>query len=241
MSLSRLILGTVVMLVAGVVAVSAGWWFFVREDNQLATSAPDIPSELVEAAQTPGSSETPSSQGLTFVILADRSEAAYFADEKLASLPLPSTAKGATNDIEGAFHLTADGWALDTSQQSVIRVGLANLVSGEDRRDNRVREALEVSTYPTATFTITSVTGVDPSLPADQEQEFQMTGVLDLHGVQKEVTWDVQARREGNVLTALATTNFRYEDFNIPVLNIAGFVTVEEDVTLQMQIVAQAQ
>jgi hypothetical protein len=58
--------------------------------------------------------------------------------------------------------------------------------------------------------------------------------------VQKEVTWEVEARREGNVITALATTNLMYEDSGIPVLNIGGFVSVEDDVTLQMQIIAQA-
>jgi polyisoprenoid-binding protein YceI len=67
-----------------------------------------------------------------------------------------------------------------------------------------------------------------------------VSGTLEIKGVQREVTWDVKARRDGNVLTALATINFRYEDFDIPVLNIGGFVTVEEDVTLQVQLTAQA-
>jgi hypothetical protein len=62
---------------------------------------------------------------------------------------------------------------------------------------------------------------------------------MDLHGVQKELTWEVKARRQDDVITGLAIVNFRYEDFNIPVLTIAGIVTVEEDVTLQVTIVAQ--
>ena len=56
--------------------------------------------------------------------------------------------------------------------------------------------------------------------------------------MQKEVTWEVEARREGDVITALATTTLLYEDFGISVLNIGGFVSVEDDVTLQMDIVA---
>ena len=75
---------------------------------------------------------------------------------------------------------------------------------------------------------------------AGAEQDVQLTGVLDLHGVQKEVTWDVKARHDGNVITALATTKFNFSDFNIPVLNIAGFVSVQDGVTLQVQVVAQA-
>jgi polyisoprenoid-binding protein YceI len=105
-------------------------------------------------------------------------------------------------------------------------------------RDRRMHEAIESSRFPTATFTIANVSGYDPSMAEGEEQTLQMTGALDLHGVQRDVTWEVKARREGDVITALATTNFLYEDFNIPVLNIAGIVSVEEDVTLQVQIVA---
>jgi polyisoprenoid-binding protein YceI len=67
-----------------------------------------------------------------------------------------------------------------------------------------------------------------------------MTGVLDVHGVEKEVTWEVEARREGDVITALATTTFLYADFGVTAPSIGGFVSVEDDVTLQMQIIAQA-
>jgi hypothetical protein len=63
---------------------------------------------------------------------------------------------------------------------------------------------------------------------------------MDLHGVQRELTWDVLATRQGNVIAALATTSFLYADFDIPILNIGGFVSVEEDVTIQVQLIAVA-
>lgn len=47
------------------------------------------------------------------------------------------------------------------------------------------------------------------------------------------------ARRDANLITALATITFKYADFNIPLLNIAGFVSVKDSVTLQVQIVAE--
>lgn len=233
------------VLAIGIAATAAGWWFFIREDNKLATSAPEIPSDLVAASPTAAAGATtapdPSADGaLTFVVIPERSEAAYFAGETLAGLGVPSTAKGATTEITGEFHLTEDGLALSDAAESSFTVQLANLKSNEERRDNRVREALEVQTYPAATFTVTSVTGYDPAIADGEEQSLLLTGALDLHGVQREVTWDVQARREGDIFTALATVNFRYDDFNVPVLNIGGFVSVEDDVTLQVQIVAQA-
>jgi polyisoprenoid-binding protein YceI len=120
-------------------------------------------------------------------------------------------------------------------------VNLKTLKSDKDMRDTRVQNmALETSKFPTATFTATKVTGFDKSIPGGQEQTLQLTGMLDLHGVQKEVTWEVKARRDGNVITGLATTSFKYGDFNIPILNIANFVSVQDGVTLQATIVAQA-
>jgi polyisoprenoid-binding protein YceI len=234
----KLILGGLAaVVIVGAVAVG-GWWFFIREDNELATNAPAIPTELVSSTSTPETSET---GGLTFRIIPERSEAAYFADEQLATLTVPSTAKGATQNIEGEFYLTADGFELDPSRESSFTVDLTTLTSDQERRDNRVRsDGLRTDQFPTATFTATSVSGIDPELPLDQEHTFFLTGMLELRGVEKEVTWEVKARREGNVLTALATLNFLYSDFDIPLLNIGGFVSVEDDVTLQVQVVAEA-
>lgn len=223
-------------------AAAAGWYFVIRDDAKLADSAPEIPDDLRSPtasgspATAPGSAE-PGEGG--FVILADRSTASYFADEKLASLSLPSTAQGTTNEIEGVLHLTDDG--LDPGKESVFTVDVSNLSSGEGRRDNRVREALEVSQYPVATFIASAVDGPVGDLNAESDTALTLTGMLDLHGVEKEVVWDVLARRDGDIITATATVNFLYEEFDIPLLNIANFVTVEDDVTLQVQIVAQAE
>lgn len=240
MTIRRVLGGGIVLLVLAVAAIAAGWWFFIREDNELATNAPEIPADLVEQTPASSSGETASGDGQAFTIISDRSEAAYFADEKLARLPLPSTAKGATRDITGTFYLTEDGLDLDPDRESTFTVDLRTITSDEGMRDRRVQnDALQTSQFPTATFTATDVSGYDPSIPEGEEQSLQLTGMMDLHGVQKEITWDVRARRNGKVITALATVNFRYDDFNITAPNIAGFVSVEEDVTLQVQIVAQ--
>ncbi|MBI2723954.1 MAG: YceI family protein [Chloroflexi bacterium] len=252
MPFPRIAVGAVAVAIIIAAAGIAGWWFFIRTDAKLATNAPQIPTDLptrsaTTAASTPAStpsgSATPASGtgATTYTILSDRSEAAYFADEKLASLSVPSKAKGSTRDIQGQFYLTPDGLGLDPSRPSSFTVDLTTLKSDKDMRDARVQnQGLQTSTYPTATFTLTSVSGYDPAIPEGDEQSLTLTGTMDLHGVQKELTWDTKARRQGGVITALATTSFKFGDFNIPVLNIAGFVSVQETVTLQVQIVAQA-
>lgn len=253
MSLRRIVLIAPAILIAAIVVAVAGWWFFVRDDASLATSAPQIPADLVAKTPSPAAGSTPvggaagtpaqttSIGSLTFNIIPDRSEAAYFADEKLASLPVPSKAKGSTTAIAGSFTLTPAG-ALDPAQPAKFTVDLRTLSSDKSMRDDKVQNiALETSTYPTATFVATGVSGWDASAAAGTEQTLQLSGSLDLHGVTKQVTWEVKARHDGNVITALATTSFKFAEFNIPILNIAGFVSVQDSVTLQVQVVAQRQ
>jgi polyisoprenoid-binding protein YceI len=230
-----------VLAVLVVAAVVASWWFLIRDNAELATQAPEIPTGLARTTTTPPAEGGTPGVGdvLTYRVIPEQSEAAYFADEKLARLPLPSTAKGTTNEIDGQFFLTPDGTALAPGRTSEFTVDLRNLKSDEGGRDSRVQSALETDTFPTATFTLSSATGYDPAIPEGEEQTLQFTGTLDLHGVQREVTWDVKARRAEGVITGLATLTIRYEDYGIERPNIANFVTVNEDVTLQVQIVAQ--
>jgi polyisoprenoid-binding protein YceI len=118
-------------------------------------------------------------------------------------------------------------------------VDLTGLTSDESRRDQRVQQALETSRYPDATFVITSVEGYDPSIPEGEEQVLQLTGTLDLHGVQREVTWDVQAYREGDAISALATATISFADFGITAPTFQGLVSISEQATLQVQLIAE--
>ena len=259
---SWLFRGVVAALVLVVVAVGA-WWFFIRSDEELATAPQDFrtPEATTESASdTPAAGETatPDSAGeempaagaaptegfTTYAIVNNHpsvegvTEAAYFADEQFAGLSVPSTAKGATTDVSGAIHLGPDG--LDPGVDSVIVVNLTNLRSDESRRDNRVNGALQIGQFPEAVFTAERIEGWPGEIPEGEDVTLQLVGTMDLKGVQRELTWDVVARRQGDVISALATTNFLYADFEIPLLNIAGFVSVDNDVTLQMQIIAVA-
>lgn len=243
----KTILAVVAIGFAVVVVGVTGWWFLIRDDAEPKTNQQAITPELIAtttalASQPTAEATSPdggaSTGGLAFVIVPEQSEATYLADETLASVGVPSTAEGATQEIAGTLYLSEDGFALDPAQETKITVQLANLKTDQDRRDNRVREALEVDQFPEATFVATSVTGIEPALGPDAGQDFQLTGLMTLHGVEKEVTWDVKATRDGDIMTALATITILYTDFNITKPDIGGFVSVEDDVTLQMDIVA---
>lgn len=239
-----------------VVAVLAGvWWFFIRSEAEPATEplafrdATQTPSPTASAAGTPSptaGSGSGASAGFTrYVIVPEhpdvegRTESWYLAGETLARIGVPSTAKGTTSEVSGEFFIGPQG--LDPNNVSRVVVKLANLRSDESRRDARVRDALEVTRYPEASFTIEAIEGWPGEIPEGQDVRLTLVGTMDLHGVKRTLEWETVARRRGNVITALATTRFRYEDFDIPLLNIAGFVSVEEDVTVQIQVIAVAQ
>jgi polyisoprenoid-binding protein YceI len=251
------IIGTIAVVAIAAIAavgVAAGWYLLVRDDASLAEDPPDIPDVLISMTATPtpeaaatsptdvaeATEEPVASEAIAYTIQSDLSEAAYFVDEELASVGLPSTAKGATNEVTGTLYVLADLSGLDPAQTSQFVVGLTNLTSDESMRDNRVQQALETGTYSTATFTITSVTGYDPSIPEGQTQTMQLTGILDLHGVQNEVTWEVEAYREGTAISALATITINFSDYNITAPTFGGLVSISDQATLQVQLIATA-
>ncbi|HEX5938739.1 MAG TPA: YceI family protein [Dehalococcoidia bacterium] len=245
MRVRYLVAGLAAAAVVMVAVGAGGWWFLVREDAELATEPRAIPEEVSASDQAADDSATPPmgdvstpEETISFTIIPEFSEAAYFVDEELASLGLPSTAKGSTKSVEGALHLTTDG-ELAPDRESRFTVDLTTLMSSESRRDDRVQEALNTVTYPTATFIASELTGYDASLPEGSEQNLQLTGILDLHGVQKEITWTIVAIYEGDAMSGPATFEGLFADFGITPPNIAGFVTVEDDFTLQVQIVAE--
>lgn len=238
----------IVLAVAGI----ATWWFVIRSDASPLTDPKPIPTSLLNTSATPtpaitepGATADPTAaaaDGQTWTIVSGESEADYYVGETLASIGVPSTANGKTSDITGTFFLTADGTALDTSATSQFTVDLTTLQSDEDRRDNRVQEALETGQFPAATFTATSISGLDTSAIVDGATvTFNLNGTLELHGVTKDVTWTVEATRQSNVISAIANLDFLFADYGISPPNIGGFVSVQDHGTLQAVIIAQMQ
>lgn len=251
----RVLVATIAGLVAVFVALAAAWWFFIRSDAKPATeplafrdstpAASPSPTTPESSTATPATSGPTSSASTRYVIVSDhpsvegRTEAWYLAGETLARIGVPSTAKGVTSEVSGSFSIGPQG--LDPNHESKVVVRLANLRSDESRRDARVRDALEVTRFPEASFTIEAIEGWPGEIPEGQDVNLILVGTMNLHGLERTLEWKTVARRRGDVITALATTKFRYADFDIPVLNIAGFVSVEEEVTVQLQIIAVAQ
>lgn len=232
-------------------ALGAGWWFFIREDNRAQKDAAAVTDEVRQAARatptalpaatgsTPAASPGAAAAGVSTIrgqayrLVPGQAQAWYLAPEKLARLPTSSVAKGTTRDVTGEVHITNEG--LDPSVPTTFTVKLTSLQSDEGMRDRRVQSALETPRFPVATFTARSLTGLPATFGAEGII-LQLTGTLDLHGVQREVTWELKVTQDGDIISVLGTLKFRYSDFNITKPDIAGFVTVEDEVTVQVQL-----
>jgi len=244
-------LAIVLLVVAGV-----GWYFLIREDNEVQKEAAPVSDAVKQAAAaspttaaaaaTTGVSASPTVAapaagaastltGKNYKLVDGQSLAWYLAPEKLSRLPTSSVAKGQTSDVKGEFHLTADG--LNPAKPTKLTVGVARLKSEEARRDDRMRDALETTKFPTATFTATKLTGMPKDFTAT-DTVMHMTGILNVHGVAKEVTWELKVKRDGEILSGLATVKVKYTDFGMTKPAVAGFVTVEDELTLQIQLFA---
>ena len=253
--LGRIVSLAVVLLVSG----GAGWYFFIRQDNEAQKAAAPITDAVRAAAASPAASPSaapsptsaaPASTaapqaaaaasnlaGTSYTIIESQSLAWYLAPEKLASLPTSSVAKGTTNDVKGQFNFSASG--LDPARPTTFTVGLKTLKSNESRRDDRAQGALETSKFPSATFTAKTLTGIPKEFTAT-DSVMQMAGTLDLHGVKQDVVWELKVKKDGDIVSGLGTAKFKYTDFGIRKPDIGGFVSVEDEVTLQIQLFAKA-
>jgi polyisoprenoid-binding protein YceI len=223
--------------VAGVLTVVAIQ--LIRSDSvDLLTSAPEIPTAAgARPDPTPTASAAGGGEVFKFVIDGSQSKATYVVREKLAALPISTNAVGETRAISGEIYLTREGLYGDAS--SLIRVDMSTLRSDEARRDNFIRtNTLQANRFQFAEFVITGIEGFPQSHTEGAEIELKLTGNMTIRGVTKPLTFDVKARQAGDVLTGIADTTFKFQDFGMTPPDVA-LAKAEENIQLQIEIFAR--
>jgi polyisoprenoid-binding protein YceI len=174
---------------------------------------------------------------LVFQVVQGQSQAVFRVREQLAGRDLPNDAVGTTSAVSGQLVVQPDG-TIDASA-SKITVDLNSLATDSAMRDNFIkRTTLQTQQFPTAEFVPTEVEGLPSPLPASGEYTFELTGLMTIHGVQQEVTWDVTATRDGTDLTGTATTAFTFGDFGMTPPRAPVVLSVVDDVRLEVNLVA---
>lgn len=199
------------------------------------------PSPVAAASPTVGTSPaavasakpTTADEGLVLTFAPDGSEARYRVREQLAGRSLPSDAIGTTRGVTGSVAIGPSGAII--GDRSKIVVDLASLRSDSDRRDNWIRQnTLETGRFPTAEFVPGEARGLPTPLPTSGEAAFQLVRDLTVHGVTRLSTWDVTARFADREVTGLASTNLKITDFDMTPPRVGPVLSIEDDLTLEI-------
>jgi polyisoprenoid-binding protein YceI len=202
--------------VAAIIVLMAGTWAYI---NVFSDDAPapltlggvvtgNIPATTATTAAG-ATTEIPASFDGTWTATSG-SQAGYRVNEVLFGQS--TEAVGRTSNVDGA--LTIAGTKIETA---AVSIDLASVTSDKSQRDNQFRgRIMNVTQYPTATFTLTSPIDLG-TLPADGSTvTVPATGELTLHGTKKAVTTDVTAKRTGGLIQVNGTIPVVFADYKIP-------------------------
>jgi polyisoprenoid-binding protein YceI len=243
----------VVLAVAAVVALLGGILVvqqFLAGDGVARLTLPPSATASAEASATDDPSTDPSASSTTGAApgtataselagtwtVADSSVVGYRVREQLGGISALTDAVGRTSAVTGSATLEASGDALAVTAAS-FEADLSQLESDEGRRDNRIRTmGLESDRFPTATFVLTETIDVPGEALAGATVDVTLTGDLTIHGVTKSVAIPAQARLNGDRIEIVGALTFPFADFGMTPPDVAGFVQVEDDATLELLI-----
>ena len=162
--------------------------------------------------------------------------ARYKVREQLAGINFPSDAVGTTEAVTGVIVVKPDG-SIDAEQSKLI-VDLKTLTSDQQMRDGYIQNrTLETAKFPTMEFVPKRAVGLPAPLPAGMQAQagFQLIGDVTLHGVTKEVTWNVVATFGNELVGGRATTTLDYATFNMTKPSLARLVSVDDKIELEIE------
>lgn len=175
---------------------------------------------------------TPVAAEVRFTLAPTGNEARYRVREQLAGLDFPNDAIGKTSDVTGTLVFDDNGQVV--AEQSKIVIGLKTLASDKERRDGYVqRRTLVTDSFPTAEFTVRSVSRLDWPLPTSGALQFTITGDLTIKGVTRSTTWQVMANATPASYRGTASTRFTFEDFGLSKPRVASVLSVDDNIALE--------
>ena len=155
-------------------------------------------------------------------------------------LDLPIKAIGETSEVSGSIVFEDDGEVVKDS--SLLHVGLSGFRSDEDRRDRWVRSSLfDTRQFPNAELVVRGFDYLPWPLPESGEATFELYGDLTIQEVTKSVTWDVTAQFDGRSVTGLAKTMITFDQFELSKPTFAFILSVDDEIFLEIDIVASVE
>jgi polyisoprenoid-binding protein YceI len=141
--------------------------------------------------------------------------------------------------LEGAIEAITE--APSSGLKAEVRVEAKSLDTGNDRRDKKMRETLNVEKYPLISFTLNRVRLIQKASDTGPAR-YQVEGILRIHGVERPVTVEVESKREGNRVTIFGKMPLDITDYKIdpPRVPVLAFIKMDKNVTVEFNLVAEA-
>jgi polyisoprenoid-binding protein YceI len=144
-----------------------------------------------------------------------------------------NVAVGRTNAVTGS--ITVDGTSVGSAS---FTAQMADVHSDQSERDGQFDgRIMDVSQYPTATFTLTSPISLGRIPAAGVTVHETATGNLMLHGQTHAVTFPVSARYSGTSIDVTGSIPVTFADYGISNPSFAGTVTTDSHGTLEFLLV----
>jgi len=220
----------IVLGVAAVVVVGLGVTAAVAGPAFYRDVVVGEPEAAPTVSVTPGATTIDTSDLSGAWTVGEGSTAGYRVDEVLNGTDV--TVVGSTDQVTGS--VTVEG---ESVTAATIDVDVASIATDSGNRDGYFRDdAMEASTYPTATFVLTQP--IDAGVPADGDVEtVEATGDLTMHGVTQSVTVSLQAALSGDGVQISGSVPVTFSDYGVEAPSF-GFVQVEDSGTVEFLVSA---
>ena len=150
--------------------------------------------------------------------------------EELASIG-STTAVGRTGDVTGTLEI--DG---TTVTEASFEVDATTITTNESRRDDQVQRALETSTHPTATFTLTEPIELGDDAGSGAPVTATAVGELTIHGVTRPVELGIEAQLVDDTIVVVGSTDIVFSDYGVTVPQARIVLSVDDQGVLELQL-----
>lgn len=156
--------------------------------------------------------------------------AGFRIDEELAGVG-DAEAVGRTGDVTGT--LTIEG---TEATEATFEVDLTTITTNNDRRDNRVQDALATGEFPTATFTLTEPIELGDAVTTGEAVSVTAQGDLTIHGETQAVEVAIDAQVKEGTLVVVGSTEIAFSDFGVSVPQAPVVLSVSDTGTVEFQL-----
>ena len=204
-----------------------------EEAAPAATEAPPAPTATPEPTNTTAPGPTPAAPiaGPDSFVVGEGSQITFTVEEELGRSPVRFDAVISGTGLTGVANL--DG------SSSEITLDLHSLTSDQSYRDQYIRSRMFPDT-PTATVTVERLPDLPQSFLDGEETSGTLEGSLRIGDTVAPLTFDVDARHDGNVINVLGRTTFTWEQLGLPKPTARSVVYLGDEVRVQVLIVAYA-